>query len=36
MEKAVAMVNHAWTNTTQLDDRRHSELTLDEVERFTI
>jgi len=35
LEKAVAMANHASTSTTQLDDRRHGELTLDEVERVT-
>ena len=35
-EKAVTMVNHASTRTTQLYDRRREELTLDEVERIRI
>jgi integrase/recombinase XerC len=30
------MANHASTRTTQLYDRRSSELTLDEVERVVI
>ena len=36
IEKAAAMANHAATRTTQLCDRRHEELTLDEVERIGI
>ena len=36
LEKAAAMANHASTRTTQLYDRRHDELTLDEVERVLI
>jgi site-specific recombinase XerD len=36
LEKAAAMANHASTRTTQLYDRRHDELTLDEVERVVI
>jgi site-specific recombinase XerD len=36
LEKAAAMANHASTRTTQLYDRRHEELTLDEVERIAI
>ncbi len=36
LEKAAAMANHASTRTTQLYDRRHDELTLDEVERVAI
>jgi integrase/recombinase XerC len=35
-EKAAAMGNHASTRTTQRYDRRHEELTLDEVERIGI
>ncbi len=30
------MANHASTRTTQLYDRRHDEVTLDEVERVLI
>jgi integrase/recombinase XerC len=36
LEKAAGMANHASTRTTQLYDRRSSELTLDEVERVVI
>src|SRR5436190_19444122 len=35
-EKAAAMANHASTCTTQLYDRRHDEISLDEVERIVI
>jgi len=36
LEKAAQMANHASTRTTQLYDRRHEELSLDEVERIRI
>jgi site-specific recombinase XerD len=36
LEKAAAMANHASTRTTQLYDRRHDEMSLDEVERVAI
>jgi hypothetical protein len=36
LEQAAAMVNHASTRTTQLYDRRHDEVSLDEVERIVI
>ena len=36
LEKAAAMANHASTRTTQLYDRRHDGLSLDEVERIVI
>ena len=36
LEKAAAMPNHASTRTTQLYDRRHEEMSLDEVERIGI
>ena len=36
LERAAAMANHASTRTTQLYDRRHDEVTLDEVERVLI
>ena len=36
LEKAAAMANHASTRTTQLYDRRHEEMSLDEVERIGI
>ena len=36
LEKAAAMANHASTRTTQLYDRRHDEISLDEVERIGI
>jgi len=36
LEKAAAMANHASTRTTQLYDRRHDEMSLDEVERIRV
>jgi site-specific recombinase XerD len=36
LEKAASMANHASTRTTQLYDRRHDEMSLDEVERIGI
>jgi integrase len=36
LERAAAMANHASTRTTQLYDRRHDELSLDEVKRIVI
>src|SRR5476649_596586 len=36
LENAAAMANHASTRTTQLYDRRHDEISLDEVERVVI
>ena len=36
LEKAAAMANHASTRTTQLYDRRHDAVTLDEIERVVI
>ena len=36
LENAAAMANHASTRTTQLYDRRHDEVTLNEVERVGI
>ena len=36
LEKAAAMANHASTRTTQLYDRRHDDMSLDEVERIAI
>jgi integrase len=36
LENAAAMANHASTRTTQLYDRRHDEMSLDEVERIAI
>lgn len=36
LERAAAMANHASTRTTQLYDRRHDDVTLDEVERVLI
>ena len=36
LEKAAAMANHASTRTTQLYDRRHDQVSLDEVERIAI
>ena len=36
LEKAAAMANHASTRTTQLYDRRHDEINLDEVEGIEI
>ena len=34
LENAAAMANHASTRTTQLYDRRHDDISLDEVERI--
>jgi integrase/recombinase XerC len=36
LEKAATMAKHASTCTTQLYDRRHDGMTLDEVERVVI
>jgi integrase/recombinase XerC len=36
LEKAAVMANHASTRTTQLYDRRHDDVSLDEVERVVI
>ena len=36
LENATAMANHASTRTTQLYDRRHNEISLDEVERIRL
>jgi site-specific recombinase XerC len=36
LENAAAMANHASTRTTQLYDRRHDEISLDEVERICV
>jgi site-specific recombinase XerD len=36
LESAAAMANHASTRTTQLYDRRHDEISLDEVERIRV
>jgi hypothetical protein len=36
LEKAAAMANHSSTGTTQLYDRRHEEMTIDEVEKIGI
>jgi integrase len=36
LEGAAVMTNHASTRTTQLYDRRHDELSLDEVKRIVI
>ena len=36
LERAAAMANHASTRTTQLYDRRHDEMSLDEVERIRV
>jgi site-specific recombinase XerD len=36
LEKAAAMANHASTRTTQLYDRRHDDMSLDEVERIRV
>jgi len=36
LEKAAAMANRASTRTTQLYDRRHEKMSLDEVERIGI
>ena len=34
LENAAAMANHASTRTTQLYDRRHADISLDDVERI--
>jgi site-specific recombinase XerD len=36
LENAAAMANHASTRTTQLYDRRHDDISLDEVERIMV
>jgi len=36
LENAAAMANHASTRTTQLYDRLHDAISLDEVERFRL
>jgi integrase/recombinase XerD len=36
LEKAAMIANHASTRTTQLNDRRSDEVSLDEVERILI
>jgi integrase len=36
LENAAAMANHASTRTTQLYDRRHDDVSLDEVERIRV
>jgi integrase/recombinase XerD len=36
LEKAAAIAHHASTRTTQLYDRRHDEVILNEVERILI
>ncbi|CAB3774972.1 tyrosine-type recombinase/integrase [Paraburkholderia humisilvae] len=36
LENAAAMANHASTRTTQLYDRRHDEVSLDEIERIRL
>lgn len=36
LENAAAMANHASTRTTQLYDRRHDEISLDEIERIRV
>jgi site-specific recombinase XerC len=36
LENAAAMANHASTRTTQLYDRRHDDISLDEVERIHV
>jgi site-specific recombinase XerD len=36
LERAAQMANHASTRTTQLYDRRHDEMSLDEVERIRV
>jgi site-specific recombinase XerD len=36
LENAAAMANHASTRTTQLYDRRHDEISLDEIERIRL
>jgi site-specific recombinase XerC len=36
LENAAAMANHASTRTTQLYDRRHDDISLDEIERIRV
>ena len=36
LERAATMANHVSIRTTQLYDRRHDEITLDEVEKVLI
>lgn len=36
LENAAAMANHASTKTTQLYDRRHNDISIDEVERIRV
>ena len=36
LENAAAMANHTSTRTTQLYDRRHDDISLDEVERIRV
>ena len=36
LEQAAALANHASTRTTQLYDRRHGDMTLDEIEKIRI
>ena len=36
LENAAAMANHASTRTTRLYDRRHDDISLDEVERIRV
>lgn len=36
LEDAASMANHASTRTTQLYDRRHDDVSLDEVERIRL
>jgi site-specific recombinase XerD len=36
LEKAAQMANHASTRTTQLYDRRHDAMSLDDVERIRV
>jgi hypothetical protein len=36
LENAAAIANHASTRTTQLYDRRHDDISLDEVERICV
>ena len=36
LERAAAMANHASTRTTQLYDRRHNDLSLDDVQKIAI
>jgi integrase/recombinase XerC len=36
LEKAANLANHVITRTTQLDDRRPNDISLDEVERIGV